>query len=170
MRQLIDKPSPTYIRRILRCDDRGHLFWRQRGDRDASWNTRYAGKPAGTKSIPNKNGTYRRLEVNIDRKRIKTHHIIWLFNTGDWPIQELDHIDRNPLNNCYSNLRLSPTKKQGAKRNLQSNNKTGVAGVYFVKRLERYAAKIQRDGKNKFLGYGTLEECTELRKIAELKR
>ncbi|MDD0156969.1 HNH endonuclease signature motif containing protein, partial [Shigella flexneri] len=56
------------------------------------------GKVAGTIS-------YGYNAINIDGVRYFAHRLAWLYVYGEWPKQEIDHIDRNRRNNAISNLR-----------------------------------------------------------------
>ena len=166
--QISDKPSLQYIKRILSYNPvTGDLLWKWRADRKTNWNTRWSGQIAGAVNKPSKKKDYSRRVLNVEGQMIKAHHIVWLMNTGEWPVQEIDHIDRDPLNNRFENLRLSDRREQALNTGLRGDNKSGVKGVSFDKKDGRYKAEICEGGKNKFLGYGTLEECTELRREAE---
>lgn len=55
-------------------------------------------------------------------------------------------------------------------KHLRKNNKTGVNGVYWDKKLKKYRARINVKGKNISLGcFKTLEEAKKARKLAEDK-
>lgn len=47
------------------------------------------------------NGYHR---IHIDRQHYLTHHLVWFWHHRTWP-EQLDHIDRNRLNNRIENLR-----------------------------------------------------------------
>lgn len=159
------KPDLSYIDRILQYNnDTGDLIWKYREDRGKTWNTRFSGCVAGAINQPSKKKQYKRRVLNIDGQMIKAHHIVWILNTGAWPSQEIDHIDRNPLNNRFDNLRLSDRFEQSENSKMRSDNKSGVTGVFFDKVAKKWRAEIFSNGKNKFLGYGpTIEYCSNLR-------
>src|SRR5882672_12644481 len=49
------------------------------------------------------------LVIGIDsykhRQLFAVHRLVWFYMTGEWPKSQLDHKDRNPLNNKWENLR-----------------------------------------------------------------
>lgn len=67
------------------------------------------------------------------------------FIQGEWPIQETDHIDRNPFNNCPWNLR-----ELSSRENIQNR---GNFGGTWVARYSVWQAQIRIQGKVKWLGY-----------------
>lgn len=49
------------------------------------------------------------LRIMIDGKRYLVHRVVYLLTHGHWPLQQIDHIDRNKINNRPNNLRdVSP--------------------------------------------------------------
>ncbi|MGA2636601.1 HNH endonuclease signature motif containing protein [Methylocella sp.] len=74
------------------------------------------------------------IQLKIDYQCYKAHRVIFLMMTGRWPDPEVDHIDRNPSNNAWINLREATESQNGANRCARPNN-TGFPGVY----LERQA-------------------------------
>jgi HNH endonuclease/AP2 domain len=65
---------------------------------------------------------------------------------------EIDHIDRNSNNNQRSNLRAATKSQNQANRNLNSNSLTGLKGVSFNIRRNKYRARIMVNYKEISLG------------------
>lgn len=67
------------------------------------------------------------------------------------PLGSIDHIDRDGLNNCRSNLRIATNAENGWNRGRQRNNKSGFKGVHLHK--GRWRATIMANGVKHDLGY-----------------
>lgn len=99
---------------------------------------------------------------NKDGRLIRMHRLITDYD------DDVDHKDRNRVDNRKSNLR--PTNKQlnGINRGCNQNNVLGVKGVSKIK--GRFYARIMKDGKQISLGgFATLEEAHKARIEAEKK-
>lgn len=88
---------------------------------------------------------YIRIETKINNKGVNMAQ----FLTGK---NDIDHIDRNPMNNRRSNFREATRSQQGMNRKKQNNNTSGFIGVYWNKREEKWIAALKIDGKSKHLG------------------
>ena len=68
---------------------------------------------------------------------------------------EVDHRDRDGLNNRRKNLRLSDRSKNLANCGIRSDNTTGFKGVYFFggTRKKKWCAKVVHRGKTHYAGY-----------------
>lgn len=98
------------------------------------------------------------LIIKVKGKQFKAHHIVWLLVYGDFPNQEIDHINRNKTDNRIENLRLSNRKQQ----NFNSKNHLGH-GVYFDKTKglkKNYAFKFE----DKTYRFYTEDEALKKRK------
>lgn len=144
----------------------GKLFWKNR------YHKRFNGKEAGNVETHGKTSHYNRIRVNIKGQRFMAHHIVWCIEYGEWltdPNFVMDHINGDATDNRICNLRI--VTYAGNSRNMVrlSTNKTGVAGVVYVRDRGKYRARIRDwDGNKVSLGsYDTLEEATEVRKRAE---
>ena len=59
----------------------------------------------------------------------------------------VDHIDRDPMNNRLSNLRLVTPQQNSWNVSKSSNNTSGCTGVRWDKQYNRWVAFITIDGK-----------------------
>lgn len=98
--------------------------------------------------------------------RIRGHRLAYFYMTGEWPPQQVDHVNHDGMDNRWCNLRLASPSQNGQNRGLRSDNKTGVIGVSM--KYGRYCAQIKLNGKSYSLGlYNTLGEAAEARFKAE---
>jgi hypothetical protein len=82
----------------------------------------------------------------------------------------IDHINRDKLNNCRSNLRIATQQQNSMNRSKTKRNKSGVIGVSWHKGAKKWQADIMLNNKTKYLGcFDDLEEACEVRKDAEIK-
>lgn len=98
----------------------------------------------------------------IDGKQVSLSRLAVKIMTGKWPSDQVDHIDGNPHNNCWINLRECSRNQNMKNRKVYDNNITGFKGVYFQKYKQRisYLSSIQVDNKRIFLGtFKTPEEA-----------
>lgn len=96
--------------------------------------------------------------VYVDGVNCYEHRVIWLWVTGEWPDDEIDHRDTDRANNCWLNLRDVPhaINQQNLRRAL-SNSTTGLLGV--SRNGKRWKAEIGGVA-NTYIGtYDTPEEA-----------
>jgi hypothetical protein len=168
-------PSQEMLNELLAYDpENGTLAWKARspvrfpdcarwGQEGTAqrWNTRWAGKPAFT----NDTRGYRQGE--IFGRPYFAHRIIWRMVHGDEPA-DIDHIDGNRSNNRLSNLRAVTRQENLRNARRRSDNSSGVVGVTWDKRKQRWYACIAVSQRTINLGsYRTLEEATAARKAAD---
>src|SRR5688572_649482 len=101
----------------------------------------------------------------VDWGRYKAHRLAWFYMTGQWPKDEIDHIDCNRSNNAFANLR----EATGSQNHFRINGKRPIRGVYLV-RPNRWRAMIGVRGKDIHLGYfDSAEEAQKVRRAADKK-
>ena len=132
--------------------------------KDQTWNTRYAGTVAGWRR--DKNSKY--VLITIDNSKYYAHHLVWLVETGVWPVEQIDHKDGDPSNNRFSNLRTSTQSQNCMNAAIPRHNTTGVKGVHYATHYGCYVAKIEKDGRVYHIGYfDTVEAGAKARAAAE---
>jgi hypothetical protein len=98
---------------------------------------------------------YRR--IRIDGKPYLSSRLAHLFMKGEWPTHEMDHIDCNPSNDSWLNLRPATRLQNNANRKL--SNKSGFQGASRSS-TNRYKAEMKLNGKRIYLGsFVTAEEA-----------
>ena len=147
------KPDPRIIRQYFNYNpETGELRWRIGSRR------RPAGELAGTPAKTEKG----RVIVGFQGKTYKAHILIWVLQTGEWPSHQIDHINEDPSDNRWGNLRAA-TKSQNM-RNIAKikSNTSGHKGVGFHRPTSKWRATIQVDGVQYHLGlFKTMEEAIE---------
>jgi hypothetical protein len=145
------KPDPSIIRQHFDYNpENGELRWRIGSRRRA------AGKLAGTSNKTEKG----RISVGFRNRDYKGHIIAWVCQTGEWPTHQIDHINEDPSDNRWSNIREA-TKSENM-RNITriKSNTSGHKGVSFHRQTAKWKASIKVDGVQYHLGlFSTVEDA-----------
>ena len=144
--------------RRIKYNDGEVYWWYCHGSRGLLKNPRWR------KFKPTMSDRYK--TVRINKKVYKLHRVIYKINNPEWDIEdnskrnEIDHIDRNALNNIIENLRVV-TNQQNAWNNSSK-------GYSWDKKSNKWRSQIKLNGK---IIYGGLFKTEEeaIKKRAELK-
>jgi hypothetical protein len=102
------------------------------------------------------------IRCKIMGKTYRAHRLAFIYMLGREAYGHIDHIDTIRSNNRWDNLRENMQVVNPWNRGLQTNNSSGVKGVHWDKRKNRFIAQIQVHGKKKQVGaYSTVEEATQ---------
>ncbi len=168
-------PDPELLRKLLKYNpDTGKLYWRERttdtfedgkrtkDHRCKHWNSTFSNKEAFT---CNSHGYKAGIVL---RQNHQAHRVIWAMYYGEWPENDIDHINGIRDDNRITNLR-SVTRLENA-RNLSraKNNTSGFTGVSWYKKNKKWGANIIVNKKIKFLGlFENINDAVKARKKAE---
>ena len=101
-------------------------------------------------------------------KNYLLHRVAWLLHYGDFPCENLDHRNRIRTDNRIKNLREASHSVNSKNRGKQTNNTSGVTGVYWKKDRLKWNASITVDGSLINLGhFSKFSEAVDARKLAE---
>ncbi len=107
--------------------------------------------------------------IRIAGKLYYAHRLAWLYLYGDFPKNQIDHINHNKCDNSENNLRNTTQGENMKNASKYSNNKSGITGVIWNKREKRWKAWITVDSKQLSLGTHTeFHEAVNARKNAEV--
>lgn len=145
------EPTTETVRALLGYDpETGVFVWRERPIRigkersDKCWNARFAGKVAGRLSL---SGYW---DIAIHSKLYRAHRLAWFYVHGQWPPDQIDHINRNRSDNRISNLRLATGTQNQGNRDVDRANKSGFKGVSWNRRRNKWVAQL--GGARRYLG------------------
>lgn len=150
----------------------GKLFWKERpremsvSDKVHSmWTSKYSGKEAFTST--DERG-YK--QGRISGGKYYAHRVIWMILHRHWPEDQVDHINGVRSDNKIGNLRQASASINGMNKRMRSDNKSGVIGVFFEKRIGKWVAYAQSHKSNRYRKYfDSFEEAVEARKLASLE-
>ncbi len=171
-----DRLTPEELSRVLICDpDAGKLFWRVRtpdmfnaGRQSAErackvWNTRYANGEAFT--------AFDRLGYRrgaIFYRNFLAHRVIFAMTAGRWPAEFVDHINGNPADNRFANLREATQAQNKANAGPRGASRPYI-GVFRGHHSPRWCASIYCDGRPRHVGtFDTAEEAARARDAASV--
>ena len=102
------------------------------------------------------------LYKNNKRKHHSLHRLIAIaFIPNSDNKNDVDHIDNNRLNNSIENLRWTTRSENICNSIIKSTNTSGIKGVGFHKKSQKWRATITINGINKHIGsFNTIEEAT----------
>ena len=91
--------------------------------------------------------------ISLYRKFYKAHRLAWFYMTGEWPKNELDHVNGVRTDNRLANLRAADRSlnKQNM-RKARRDNRTGLLGVYEQNGRFRAGIKVRGEKRRRHLG------------------
>jgi len=156
------KLTQERLKELLHYEPKTGVFYRKKSSRSA-----LVGDIAGTRNPKDY------IRITLDRKFYTAHRLAFLYMEGYFPENDIDHIDRNPSNNKWENLREVSRSCNARNCKPRSNNTSGVTGVnYYNKRRPNkpWMARIKVSNKRIILGYfATKEEAVKARWEAEVE-
>lgn len=106
--------------------------------------------------------------ISVFNLRIYAHRLAWLYVTGEWPAEQIDHINGDRSDNRFANIRLATQSENQSNMGAKKHNQIGLKGVTKVNR--RYRAEIRKDKRRYHLGYfNTAEEASDAYARAAVK-
>ena len=153
--------SAEYLRSRVNYDPLTGIFtWRERSDIEnlrvrRSWNGKHVGCVVGN---PDGQGY---LQTSIDGRRYRLHQLAWLYATGEWPPETVDHKNGKRDDNRLDNLRLATNQQNQSNRGANHNSRSGRKGVSYDEKRGKWSAGIMVDGTSIFLGrFDSAEEAS----------
>lgn len=118
------------------------------------WNETRGGRSVvGTVAgCPDKDGYIR---IRVDYKRYPAHRLAFFYMTGDWPREQVDHINLVKSDNRWDNLREATAGQNAANRSVRPAKKE-LKGAYRDGRAWKAVTGI--GGKTRYLGYFETQE------------
>lgn len=108
------------------------------------------------------------LYVYVDGMKCQLHRIIWLWMVGNFPKEQIDHINHKRDDNRWCNLRETDVRGNSMNKSLIKSNTSGVCGVSFCKRNNNWTARIGHNMKQIHLGnFKDFNDAKLARKTAE---
>ena len=127
--------------------DSGHFIWKK-------------GRPGvkkGNRAGSIKVDGYRKIRLN--KQEYLEHRLAWFYVYKNWPLEIIDHIDKNKTNNSIYNLRESNTRNNGYNR-----TDTSQYGPNIYMKDNKFYISIHNDSKSiMYSGFTHLLEAQEAR-------
>lgn len=163
--------TPAELRRLIMFEE-GKYYWRFRSSEYFSneisanaWNAKNAGKET---LICDTGIGY--LRARILGKSYLAHRVIWAYHYGEWPSDQIDHINHDRSDNRIENLRVVSQMVNAKNQKRSKRNKSGFTGVHWCAAKRRWRATIKVG--NRYLYLCTTRDknkAIKARKAAEQK-
>jgi hypothetical protein len=155
-----------FLKSIITYDPITGIFtWKYRYDVPKNWNSKHAFRVAGTIS---KTTGYTVIQIGKGL-HYNAARLAWLYMTGKWPTDQIDHKNLIRDDDRFENLREATNSQNNSNKRAQSNNQCGHRGIY-LHNGKVWRARINHNGKQIELGcFVNLEDAIDARKKAEEK-
>lgn len=141
-------PSQEQLKSLLFYhEETGIFFWTKNASEVLK------GKPAG--------GLWGRyIHIRLHGKMYPAHRLAWLYKTGQWPTNQIDHINGDTRDNSFKNLREATASQNGANKKLSTNNTSGVKGVRKAPN-GKWVASVSKGNTTSAKVCGSVEEAKD---------
>lgn len=159
------------VQRALDYDPQiGNFTWKQRPASDFAtkraasiFKTHFEGKPALT--CIGVNGYQ---EGRLKGVGITGHRVAFVLMTGEWPSDQVDHINGNRSDNRWCNLRSASQAVNSRNMAMPSRNTSGRIGIHFDSKRKKWVAQGRAEGRHYNLGrFETMEAAVTARMCFE---
>ena len=100
------------------------------------------------------------ITITIFSKKYSVHRLAWLYMTGSWPKEQIDHINGIRDDNRWINLRECTQQQNQFNSFKNKNNTSGYKGVYYHKESNKWYSQAGLNNKKIYLGsYEKKEEA-----------
>jgi hypothetical protein len=112
------------------------------------------------------------IRICVDQRRVWGHRLAWFYVHGEWPSQQIDHINGNPSDNRMCNLRdVAPrTNMENERRARRRKNGGSLLGAHWSTTWERWKSSIITGGKQIHIGWFDTEQQAHDAYIAAKRR
>lgn len=93
------------------------------------------------------------IQVQIDKEVYVAHRLAWLYMTGVFPENEIDHENLEPADNRWVNLRPATHAQNCWNRRRPASNTSGFKGVCWHAVMNKWCASIMYLGTSETIGY-----------------
>ena len=93
--------------------------------------------------------------IKINRKPYKAHRLAYLYMTGNFPENFIDHINHIRDDNRWTNLRDATYSQNQFNKSTNKTNTSGYKGVSWNKQVKKWRAQIKYMKKSIYIGYYT---------------
>lgn len=161
MKYDINNPRPTpskeRLNELLEYNpETGVVKWKYHPNR-----TDLIGKPVDRKS-----GSHGYIVCSVDGHKYGLHRLIYKMVTGQEPVI-IDHANGKRDDNRWCNISNVTHQENNLNASLMSNNKSGVTGVFYHEKQQRYLATVRIECVSIHLGsFKTIEEAAACRQGA----
>lgn len=145
---MLDGVTQEYLKHLFSYDPiSGNFTWLRRSSERSHV---VIGSVAGSRSPKGY------LFLKVGGKNYLASRLAFLYMTGTWPAQFIDHIDRNPRNNAWKNLREVTRAENN--RNIATRKAKTSAFRGVSKRGDKWLVVIRVEGKPKYIGQYKCEQ------------
>jgi hypothetical protein len=95
--------------------------------------------------------------IGISGQDYLAHRLAWLYMTGNWPEQSIDHINGHRADNRIDNLRDVSHRDNQCNRHTHRNGR--LVGASYHKPSQKWVAQIYINGRLIYLGNFPTEEA-----------
>jgi len=161
--QILPTPPAEELRAIFQYDPvTGALVWKMRPPttrENRTHNTKFAGNQVGALN------TCGHRQVRVNGRLITVHRIVWKMMTNTDPIDQIDHINGDPDDNRWGNLRASTQHQNTWNQKTRCTSTSGYNCIYPLgtKRAasKQFRVRMRVDGKQKLIGdFHTFDEAS----------
>lgn len=93
-------------------------------------------------------------QLTIGAIAVRANRMAHLYMTGSHPTGQMDHINGDRQDDRWENLRdATPSMNMQNRKAAQVTNKSGLLGVFFLRRKNKWTARLRRRGVDHYIGH-----------------